>query len=160
MKDLIIIAALGENNELGLNNKLIWHLPKDLKFFKENTIGKNIIMGYNTYKSLPGLLPKRIHLVLTHKNINNTDMLMTFDSIDKLFNYLSKIDEDVYVIGGAAVYKELMPYASKMLLTHIQNTHEADAYFPAFDLNDWDRIIIDNEEENNIKYKHYLYKRK
>ena len=66
MKDLIIIAAIGKNNELGLNNNLIWHLPGDMKFFKENTMNKNIVMGLNTFKSLPGLLKNRHHIVVTH----------------------------------------------------------------------------------------------
>ena len=71
MKDLIIIAAIGKNNELGLNNNLIWHLPGDLKFFKENTINKSIVMGLNTFKSLPNLLKNRNHIVITHQNIDN-----------------------------------------------------------------------------------------
>ena len=82
MKDLIIIAAIGKNNELGLNNNLIWHLPGDMKFFKETTINKNIVMGFNTFKSLPNLLKDRHHIVLTHKNIENNNIEKLYIELD------------------------------------------------------------------------------
>ena len=103
---------------------------------------------------------KREHLILTHRKIDNSKQVLTFDSIPKLLEYLSNIDEDAYVIGGATIYKELMPYTSKMLLTHIEDTHKADVYFPKFDDNDWKKEELDSIEENNVKYKHCLYKRK
>ena len=79
-----IIAAVGKNNELGKNNNLIWHLPNDLKFFKEKTMNKKIIMGSNTFDSLPGLLPNRYHIILTHKN-NYPDEVEVFHNIYDLF---------------------------------------------------------------------------
>lgn len=159
MKDLIIIAAIGENNELGLNNSLIWHLPGDLKFFKENTMNKNIVMGLNTFKSLPNLLKNRHHIVITHQNIDNKDIKVV-NSIEELFKYLEGIDEDIYVIGGASIYKSLMPYSTKLLLTHIEATHEADVYFPIINEDEWDKELIKENEDNGIKYKHLVYTRK
>ena len=159
MKDLIIIAAIGTNNELGSNNNLIWHLPGDLKFFKENTMNKSIVMGYNTFKSLPGLLKGRNHIVVTHKNIDIPKVKIV-NSIDDLMVYLKTLDEDVYVIGGAKLYKELMPYASKMLITHIEDSKPADVFFPTIKENEWDKSVIALKEENDIKYKQYIYVRK
>ena len=158
MKDLIIIAAIGKNNELGLNNNLIWHLPGDMKFFKETTINKNIVMGFNTFKSLPNLLKDRHHIVLTHKNIENNNITVV-KSIDELFNYLETIEDDVYVIGGASIYKLLMPYSNKMILTKIEESHDADVFFPNIDEKDWNKQLIKENEDNGIKYKHYVYKR-
>lgn len=158
MKDLIIIAAIGKNNELGLNNNLIWHLPGDMKFFKETTINKNIVMGFNTFKSLPNLLKDRHHIVLTHKKIENNNITVV-NSIDGLFNYLETIDDDVYVIGGASIYKLLMPYSNKMILTEIEESHDADVFFPNIDEKDWNKQLIKENEDNGIKYKHYVYKR-
>ena len=159
MKDLIIIAAIGKNNELGLNNNLIWHLPGDLKFFKENTINKSIVMGLNTFKSLPNLLKNRNHIVITHQNIDNSNITVVH-SIEELFKYLEQIDDDVYVIGGSSIYRELIPYANKMLLTHIEASHEADVFFPQIDENNWDKELIKENEDNGIKYKHYAYIKK
>ena len=159
MKDLIIIAAIGENRELGLNNDLIWHLPGDLKFFRENTMNKNIVMGYNTFRSLPGLLKNRNHIVITHQNIDNSNIKIV-NSIDELFEYLELVDDDVYVIGGASIYKALMPYSTKMLLTEIDASHEADVYFPEIHNEEWNRKMIGANSDGGVSYKHYVYTRK
>ena len=159
MKDLIIIAAIGQNRELGLNNDLIWHLPGDMKFFRENTMNKNIVMGINTFRSLPKLLKGRHHIVVTHQDIDNPEVKVVA-SIEELMDYLDTIDDDVYVIGGASIYRQLMPYANKMLLTHVEQTHEADVYFPEIDEDEWDRILLKENEDNDIKYEHYVYTKK
>lgn len=158
MKDLIIIAAIGKNNELGLNNNLIWHLPGDLKFFRKNTMNKNIVMGVNTFKSLPGLLKNRHHIVVTRHMIQNSDITVVGD-IKELLNYFKTIDDDVYVIGGATIYKELIPYSNKMLLTEIEDTHEADVFFPKIKEEEWNKQLLKEGEDNGIKYKHYVYRR-
>lgn len=159
MKDLVIIAAIGENNELGLNNDLIWHLPGDLKFFKQQTMNKNIVMGINTFKSLPKLLPGRHHIVITHQNIENPSITVVH-SIEELLEYLDTIDDEVFVIGGASIYKTLMPYSTKMLLTHINATHEADVYFPPINNEEWNKELISENEDNGIEYQHYSYTKK
>ncbi len=159
MKDLVIIAAIGEKNELGLNNDLIWHLPGDLKFFKEHTMNKNIVMGLKTFKSLPRLLPGRHHIVITHQNIENPSITVVH-SIEQLMEYLDAIDDDVYVIGGASIYQTLMPYSTKMLLTHIKATHEADVYFPIINPEVWNRELISKNNDNGIEYEHYSYTKK
>ena len=158
LKNLIIIAAIGENNELGLNNELIWHLPSDLKFFKDKTMNKNIIMGYKTYKSLPKLLNGRNHIVLTHRNIENEDIKVV-NSIDELMDYIELIDDDIFVIGGASIYELLLPYCNMMFLTHIEQKSEADVFFPKINNDEWERNLINTSCDNNIQYKQYEYKR-
>lgn len=157
MNKIKIIAAVGMNNELGKNNDLIWKLKEDLNFFKNETMNKTIVMGYKTYKSLPGLLKGRKHIVLTHNKIDNNEVL-TFDSIDKLKEYLPNINDDIYIIGGATVYKIFIDICDEIVLTEINETCEnADVYFPKFDKNKFDKIIINSLCENNITYKHVKY---
>ena len=155
-----IIAAIGKNNELGRDNNLIWSLKKDLKFFKEKTTGHTIIMGRKTFESLPKMLPNRHHIVITRSTIDNNDVEV-FNDINSLNEHFKDSNEEIFIIGGASIYKLFLPYANKMYLTHIdEECLDADAYFPEFDNNLWDSEEILSDEENNIKFKYVLYKRK
>lgn len=160
MKNITIIAAIGKNNELGKNNQLLWHIPEDLSFFKEQTINKPIVMGRKTLESLPKLLPGRLHLVLTHHQLEETEQIKVFHSIDSLLNYIKQLNQEVMIIGGAQIYKQMLPKANKMLLTEIDDIKEADAYFPIFDKNAWECKILSSHETETIKYKHVLYTKK
>lgn len=160
MKNLTIIAAIGKNGELGNNNELIWKIPEDMKFFKENTIGKYIVMGKNTLKSLPGLLLNRKHIVLTRKSAELDSEVIVFHNKEDLLNYIKSLDEEVMVIGGAQIYSLLIEYADKMLLTEIDATSEADVYFPEFNKEDWNSTILSEYEYQGINYKHVVYTRK
>lgn len=160
MNNITLIAAIGRNRELGKNNDLIWSIPDDMKFFRDNTMGKNIVMGINTLNSLPKLLPNRRHIVLTHRDIKLDDEITIFHNIDELLNYIDSIDEEVMVIGGAGVYAQMIEYANKMLLTEIESEAEADVYFPEFSMDDWNRLELSNNQFNGIKYSHVLYRRK
>ncbi len=159
MATLTLIAAVGKNNELGKDNKLIWRIPDDMKFFREQTINKKIILGRKTLESLPGLLPKRTHLVLTHQELPEKDNLKVYNSIDKLLNYLNTVNEEVMVIGGAKIYEEFFPKANKIILTEIEDSSPADAYFPKLNKNDWTRKILVTKEYNGITYHHVIYER-
>ena len=161
MNNLILIGAIGKNNELGKNNKLIWYLPEDLKFFKEQTINHPIVMGYNTFISLPKLLEKRKHIVLTTKNITLPEGVITFNNKESILNYAKENNEDIFIIGGASIYREFINDSDRMILTEIDSTDkEADVYFPDFNKKEWEKNIISEHEYKNIKYKHILYKRK
>lgn len=160
MNNITLIAALGKNRELGLDNNLIWKIPEDLKFFRENTMGKYIVMGMNTLNSLPKLLPGRKHIVLTSKDIELDPKIRVVHSIDELLEYINSIDEEVMVIGGASIYKQMIEYANKMILTEIDDESKADVYFPEYSLDDWDREIISNHKYNDIEYNHVVYVRK
>ncbi len=117
-------------------------------------------MGMNTLESLPKLLPKRTHIVLTRQNKKLDPSIMVVHSIDELLDYVENCKTEVMVIGGASIYQQLIGYSNKMLLTEIDATASADAYFPKFNKDDWNSEIIGEYEDNNIKYKHLVYIRK
>lgn len=160
MAKITMIAAVGKNDELGNDNKLLWHLPEDLKFFKEQTIGKKVILGRKTLESLKKLLPGRKHLVLTHNNLEESEWLQVFNNTDDLIEYLKGIDEEVMVIGGAKIYQEFLPYATKLIITEIEEEAPADAYFPKINKEDWQKEVLCTHSYNNIDYKHIIYTRK
>ena len=160
MKNLTIIAAIGKNNELGLNNDLIWKFKEDMHFFKENTMGKSIVMGRNTLESLPKLLPGRKHLVISRKMRGENPEIKVFSSVQNFIQYALAQDDEIMVIGGASIYKELLPYSDKMLLTEVDEEHIADVFFPEFDKEEWDSTLLSEQEEQGIKFKHLEYKRK
>lgn len=128
---LSIIVAIARNNVIGKDNKLIWHLPEDLKRFKELTTGKTIIMGKNTFISLGRVLPNRKHIVLTRDKeykIDNEQVELVHE-IEDIKKYIDDSEEH-FVIGGAAIYNLLMKYATKMYVTKINKKFEGDTYFP------------------------------
>ena len=155
--ELSMIAAVGKGNELGKNNELIWNIPNDLKFFKEKTIGKTVVMGANTFHSIGKPLPKRTNIVITQ----NIDKVLIYRSIREfLIDYKNKTEE-VFIIGGASIYKEFIDYASKLYLTEIDaSDKEADTYFPEFDKDLFDDQILLEGQEENIPFVIHEYSRK
>ena len=99
------IAAIGKNRELGKDNQLIWHFPQDLKFFKEQTKGHTIVMGRKTFESLPGMLPKRHHIVISKSGAKFPEEVEVFSSIDAFVDAYQTKEEEIFVIGGATIYK-------------------------------------------------------
>lgn len=154
-----IIAAIGKNNELGKDNKLIWKLPKDLYFFKEMTMGKYIIMGRKTYESLPKNLPGRISVVISKKNLEQyCDVICYHDLVDALA-FLEQ--EDVFVIGGQSIYEQAILFADTMYLTELNaEDYQADAYFPKINKNEWNIQELETGIDNGIEYKRNKYVRK
>lgn len=156
-----MIAAIGANNEIGKNNKLIWYLPEDLKFFKEKTMNKVIVMGRKTFESLPKILPNRKHVVLSRGNNNFPDEVTVFNCVDDVLNYYKNTDEDIFIIGGEQIYKAFLGVADEMYLTEIDQTDkDADAFFPKFNYEEWEKEIIGDFSDNEIPYKHVKYKKR
>ena len=160
---LSIIVAISKNNAIGKDNKLLWHLPDDLKRFKKLTIGHNIIMGRKTFESLGRVLPNRHHIILskdTQLKIDNKDVeiLNDISMLDKIINS----EEENFVIGGAAIYKLLMPYCNKMYITEIDKDFDGDVYFPEISLEEWKAIEREDglkDNENDFKYEYVTYER-
>ena len=149
-----IIAAIGKNYELGLNNKLLWHIPNDLKYFKELTTGKTVVMGRKTYESIGKPLPNRENIVLTRQNIE-------IDNVNVVNDYKKILDlEDVFIIGGEQIYKLFLPYADNIYLTEIAENKEADSYFPIFDKSLYTKEIIETNSYNDINYSFVIYRKK
>ena len=158
--DINIIAAVGKNNELGKSNDLVWRLKGDMKFFRDTTMGHSIVMGRKTFESLPKILPGRKHIVISTNEIKN-DEIELYKSIRDFLTQYKDIEEDVFIIGGASIYKQFVDLANKMYLTEIDASDEyADVYFPEFNKEDWDREELASNQENSINYKHVLYKKK
>lgn len=144
-----IIAAVAKNRAIGYKNKLIYWLPNDLKRFKALTTGHTIIMGRNTFESLPkGALPNRRNIVLSRTQASFPEC-DTYISLDEALAHCSK-DEDIYIIGGARVYEQALPLADRLCLTEVDDTPEqADAFFPAYD--EWKE---ETREEHGTDEKH------
>ena len=158
MKNISMIACVGKNLELGKNNDLLWHLPNDLKFFKETTMGHTVIMGRRTFDSLPGKLPKRRNIVLQLPNEANIEGVEIFNSIPEVLENI-KDEEEVFIIGGASIYRQFLEYADKLYLTEVDKESEADVYFPQFDKTKFKKTIIKENSDGDLKYYHVLYER-
>ena len=161
---LSTIVAIANNNVIGKDNKLIWHLPEDLKRFKQITTGKNIIMGRKTFESLGRVLPNRKHIILCNDmemNIDNENVEI-LDDISKLDKYINS-EEENFVIGGATIYKLLMPYVNKLYITKINKDFEGDVYFPEIKEEEWKEISKEKglkNDENPYDYEYITYVRK
>lgn len=156
-----IIAAIGENNELGKNNDLIWHLPNDLKFFKSVTTGKTVLMGRNTFWSLPKVLPNRTNIVITDMDEDYPKEVVIYNSIEAFLEDYKNTEEEVFIIGGASIYSQFINIADKIYLTEVAATcDDAQVYFPQFDKEQYEKDIVGQNEDNGISYKHVLYKRR
>lgn len=161
---LSIIVAVAENNVIGKDNQLIWHIPEDLKRFKKLTTGHTIIMGRKTFESLGRVLPNRKHIILCNDmqmNIDNENVEVLED-IAMLKPYIDS-EEENFVIGGATIYKLLMPYAIKLYLTKIHQEFEGDVSFPEVKEEEWE--IVEREkglkdEENPFDYEYMTFIRK
>ena len=160
---LSIIVAIAKNNAIGKDNKLLWHLPEDLKRFKRMTTDHNIIMGRKTFESLGRVLPNRHHVILCNDaklNIEDENVEI-LDDISKLDKYINS-DEENFVIGGATMYKLLMPYAKKMYITEIDKEFDGDVYFPEINKEEWkeaEREQGPEDNENDFKYDYVTYER-
>ena len=161
---LSIIVAVAKNNVIGKDNKLIWHLPEDLKRFKALTTGHTIIMGRKTFESLGRVLPNRKHIVLCNDvnlNIENENVEVLSD-ISMLEKYINSAEEN-FVIGGATIYKLLLPKASKLYITKINQNFEGDAFFPEINQEEWEiesKEIGIKDEKNPYDYEYINYVRK
>ena len=141
-----IIAAIGKNRELGKNNKLLWHIPEDFKKFKQLTSGHIVIMGRKTFESIGKPLPNRINIIVT-RNRSWTPLGCTVCySLEEAINLAKKKINEIFIIGGAEIYKQGIQYADKLCLTLVNQEYpEADAFFP--DYSEFKRKVF---EENHI----------
>jgi dihydrofolate reductase len=126
---ITIIAAAGENNSLGKDNDLVWHLPDDFKRFKELTSGNYILMGRKTFETFPKPLPNRNHLIITRQdNYSVPENCFLFDTIQSAIDFTD--NQDIWIIGGGEIYKQSMEIADRIELTRVHSEFEADTFFP------------------------------
>ncbi|QYS86836.1 dihydrofolate reductase [Flavobacterium oreochromis] len=136
-RKIILIAAAGQNNELGKNNDLLWHLPDDFKHFKALTTGHYIVMGRKTFESFPKPLPNRTHVIVTHsERYSAPESCLVVVGIQKALE-VCPIDQDVYIIGGGEIYKQFIDLADQIELTRVHGCFEADTFFPNINNTQW-----------------------
>lgn len=156
------IVAVDLNWGIGYKGNLLERIPEDMKFFKQTTIGKVVIMGRETLESLPGKEPlkDRINIVLSRNENFSNDKVIICRSLTELFDKLKNyLEDDVFVIGGESVYIQLLPYCSDAYVTKIENTYNADKYFVNLDKNESWELLTKSEIKNynNIKYSFLRY---
>lgn len=160
---LAIIVAMADNNAIGKNGKLLIYLPKDLKWFKKQTLNHTVIMGRKTFETLPnGALPQRKNIVLTKNKNYNADNVTIINNFGEIWKELAT-DEFNFVIGGAEIYKLFLPYAQKLFITRIHQSFEADSFFPEIDFSQWNLIEkIENkkDDKNPVDFDFLIYERK
>ena len=159
-----MIAAAGEDNAIGQNNELLWHLPNDFKHFKRLTTGHTIVMGRKTFESFPRPLPKRFHIVITrdrHYSIPFENCLVVHSFTEALKVIEGK--ELVFIIGGGEIYRLGEPYADTIELTRVHASFpEADTFFPELDQNKWELVqedFHDKDEKHSYAFTFMTFKR-
>ena len=146
LHNISIIVAIAENNAIGKDNRLLWHLPDDLKRFKKLTTGHTLIMGRNTFLSLPGgALPNRRHIVISDVAGELFEGCEMAHSIDRAISMAGE-KEECFVIGGGMVYAQFLPVAGKLYLTRVHHSFQADTFFPEIDFGEWKAIYSETVE--------------
>ena len=153
---IILIAAVAENNALGKDNELVWHLPNDFKRFKALTSGHHIIMGRKTFESFPKPLPNRTHIIITRQKEYQAEGCMIVDSMEKALEICPK-DETSFIIGGGEIYNIGLPYTDKIEITRVHRDFEADTYFPEIDPKEWKIILSEFNEKDEKHLYDYTY---
>lgn len=157
-----IVVAIAENNAIGKDNQLLWHLPADLKHFKQITTGHTIIMGRKTYDSIGKPLPNRRNIVITRTSgLQISGVEVTGNIEDALA--LCSHEEEVFIIGGAEIYKSTMGLTDRIYLTRVHQSYEADAFFPEIDFNIWKESDVEKhlpDEKNHVAYTFSTLERK
>ena len=160
---ITIIAAIANNNALGKDNKLIWHLPADLKRFKKVTSGHCVIMGRKTFESLGKPLPNRTNIIITRNKNYKAEGCIVVNSLDQAIETAKKEDSHPLNLGGAEIYKQAMTIADKLDLTFVHHSFDADAFFPEIDFSIWkqeSREDFKADEKNNYNFSFVTYTKK
>ena len=161
MGEITLIAAAGENNELGKDKDLVWHLPDDFKRFKKLTTGHYIIMGRKTFETFPNLLPNRTHIIITRKKDYNPEGAIVVNSLESALEE-AKNDPQPFIIGGGEIYELSLAKADKIELTRVHGTFEADTFFPEINEKDWELVASEfhpKDERHNYPFTYLTYQR-
>ncbi|HOK51315.1 MAG: dihydrofolate reductase [Bacteroidales bacterium] len=162
-KSFAIIAAIARNYAIGLNGTLPWHIPEDFKWFKKNTLGHTVIMGKNTFWSLPRRpLPGRRNIVITHASEPFPEGVEIAHSFDEAVR-LADVDKENFIIGGASIYQQFFPLVDRLYITLIDKDFQADTFFPAIDEQIWQLTAVYpqlEEHPDGLHYEFRIYRRK
>lgn len=160
---ITLIVAKAENNVIGNDNQLIWHLPNDLKRFKALTTGHPILMGRKTYDSIGRPLPNRTNIVITRNSEWNQEGILTADSLEKAIEIAQEIDSEIFIIGGGNIYEQALNFADVLEVTEVHQDFKGDTKFPEIDGNNWKETFREKhpkDEKHSIEYSFVRYERK
>lgn len=157
-----IIAAVAENNVIGKDNDLIWHISDDLKRFKKLTMNHPMIMGRKTFESFGKPLPKRTHIIISSQDKKSTEQLIWVKSLEEAIAKAKELSEDIYIIGGGSIYEQSMKYADLLEITKVYKVFEGDTFFPEINANQW--VLLNKiemyDEKSDLKYSFNTYEKK
>jgi len=159
---ITVIAAVAENNALGKENQLLWHLPDDFKRFKTLTSGHYIIMGRKTFESFPKPLPNRTHVIISRQADYQPEGCIVVNSLEQAIQACPKTEE-VFIIGGGEIYRQSIAVADKLDLTKVHAAFEADTYFPEVNLSQWQLVFEEyhpKDERHDFAFTFQTYSRK
>ncbi|MFC3885081.1 dihydrofolate reductase [Bacillus songklensis] len=157
------LVAMDKNRVIGRDNQLPWHLPADLKFFKEITMGHPVIMGRKTHESIGRPLPGRENIIITRNEHYKAEGCTVLHSISAIKEIEEQRNEELFVIGGAQIFQHTFPIADRLYITWIEEEFEGDTYFPEFDEHDWELVSRKKgikDEKNPYDYYFLMYDRK
>jgi dihydrofolate reductase len=156
MTTISIIAGIGKNRELGAENKLLWNIPEDLKFFREKTKGHPVIMGRKTYESIGRILPNRPNLIITRDNNFSIPGVIICHSLDEAIKHAKELDRnEIFIIGGANVYAQAIGIADKLYLTVVDAEFRADTFFPEYEKRF--KTVISKRESHDENFRYTFY---
>lgn len=156
-----LIVAHDQNRVIGMDNKMPWHIPNELAYFKEKTMGKAIVMGRNTFESIGRPLPGRLNIVVTRNPSYEREGVTVVHTIEKAIKTAESYHDEVMVIGGEQIFEEVLPYADLLYVTLIEHHYEGDTFFPPYE-NDW--LLVSSSEtvttDEGLTYIYLIYKKK
>ncbi len=159
-----LVVAKSQNNVIGLNGKLPWHLKDDLAYFKKITTNHHILMGRKTFESLPGALPQRMHLVISNQSKVNSENVLWFTSVFRAIKHAERQGEkELFIIGGARIYKDVLSLVDRIYLTDIHAEVKGDTFFPELSLKNWKNVSsnnFDKSDKNDYSYSISILDRK
>lgn len=157
-----LIVAHDPNRVIGLNNEMPWHIPGDLAYFKNKTMGKAMVMGRKTFESIGRVLPGRKNIVITRNPSYKVEGADVVSTIEEAINLAKDFHEEVMIIGGEQIFRAVLPKADRLYITFIQNVFEGDTFFPAYSSDEW--VLVDTSEDfqtpEGITFSYLVYERK
>ena len=158
-----LIWAMDKNRVIGKDNRLPWHLPADLQFFKRVTMGSPIAMGRKTFESIGKPLPGRENIVITRNPSFKPEGCRTVSSVQELIRAYQDLDTELFIIGGADIFKQVLPYADRLYVTLIHESFEGDTFFPDFEIDEWqlesrEKGIKDEKNVYDFEFLSYVKK--
>jgi dihydrofolate reductase len=160
---ITIIVAMGLDNGIGADNQLLWHLPKDLKYFKETTTDHPIIMGRKTYESIGKPLPNRTNIVVSKRKDWFEEGILIVGSVKEALKFAKKMNEKIFIIGGGNIYEQTIDLADKLQVTLVKTQSKAEVFFPKINLKVWDKtaeICHEKDDKNEYDFCFQTYERK